>query len=457
MGSQTGFRGHGVKLDVELAASVREKFWKEIGSGLSPTAAATVAGVAGATGRRWAKAAGYQVNSKHHGIRYSQQVRKQFWEVLRSGSTLAQAAVSAGVSDAAARRWIKQSGYVPRTPVPAGLEPDSVPRGRLSFVERCRLEELLEAGYTQARAADLLRRDPSTISREAGRGATSSGYRAQAGQDAADAAGARPKPRKLESNPGLLGEVVQRLTKRHSPEQIAGRLREDFPDDAEMWVSHETIYQSLFVQARGQFRRDLTVYLRSQRSRRQPRPSDGATKKISRIVGMISIRERPADVEDRAVPGHWEGDLIVGANNRSAIVTLVERSTRYVMLGRIGGRHDAETTCTVLTELIGRLPAHLRKTLTWDQGREMAGHAQFTIATDVAVYFCDPHSPWQRGSNENTNGLLRQYFPKGTNLAGFTQDELDAVASELNRRPRQTLNWMTPSEKLNELLVAPAA
>jgi len=206
----------------------------------------------------------------------------------------------------------------------------------------------------------------------------------------------------------------------------------------------------LFIQARGQLRKELTTYLRSARSKRHPR-RDG-TVRPRRIVGMISISQRPAEADDRAVPGHWEGDLVMGAFNRSAIATLVERSTRYVLLARLEGRHDAATTCAALTATIGRLPAQLRRSLTWDQGNEMADHATFTIATDVAVYFCDPHSPWQRGSNENTNGLLRQYFPKGTDLSPLTQDDLDDVARELNGRPRQTLAWKTPTEKLNELV-----
>ncbi|BBX72467.1 hypothetical protein MSHI_03730 [Mycobacterium shinjukuense] len=278
MGYQTGFRGPGDR----VPDGVREKFWKALQSGLSPTAAATVAGVAGLTGRKWAKAAGYQTNPKHYGIRYSAEVRDAFWEALRTGATPTQAAVIAGVSEHTALRWVDQAGYVPRTPIPAGEEPDAASRS-MSFVERCRLEELLVAGYTQAGAARLLGRHPSTIGREVCRGATSCGYRARIAQDAVDANRARPKARKLESRPALLAEVVRRLQQRHSPEQIAGRLREDFPDDPEMWVSHETIYQAMYVQPAGTgpagqdraaHRKDATKTAGPQRYRR-PQPVQG--------------------------------------------------------------------------------------------------------------------------------------------------------------------------------------
>ncbi len=297
------FRGHGVKLAVEVAAAVREEFWKALGSGLSPTAAATVAGVSGATGRKWAKAAGYQSNPKHCGRRYSAQA-KAFWEAARSGMAPTEAAVVAGVSENAARRWVAQAGFVPRTPFPAGLEL-VVPCGRLlSFVERCRLEQLLEAGHSQAAAARLLERDPSTISREVRRGATGSGYRARVGQDVAEANAKRPKPRKLEACPALLEAVLQGLRQRHSPEQIAGRLREEFPDDPEMWVSHETIYQALYVQPRGELARLVKDALRTGRSQRKPQGRKPTG--VGKLKGMINISERPAEADDRAIPGHWE-------------------------------------------------------------------------------------------------------------------------------------------------------
>jgi len=234
-----------------------------------------------------------------------------------------------------------------------------------------------------------------------------------------------------------------------SPEEIARRLRLEFPDDPMMWVSHETIYQTLYVQGRGELRRELHRCLRSGRADRRPqgRPSQGG-----HIKDMVMISERPAEAEDRAVPGHWEGDLLIGKDGKSAIVTLVERSTRYVMLGHIGGRRTAPAVRDVVTTLIQRLPTELVRTLTWDQGREMAHHAGFTVDTGVQVYFCDPHSPWQRGSNENTNGLLRQYFPKGMALSAIPQDKLDAVARQLNGRPRKTLDFLKPSEKMAELV-----
>jgi IS30 family transposase len=252
----------------------------------------------------------HEANTKHHGMRYSQEVREGFWEALRSGLMPTQAAVIAGVSEQTARRWVQQAGYVPRTPVPAGSEYDAVPRTRsLSFVERCRLEELLETGRSAAQAAALLGRHPWTISREKQRGQTGSGYRARVGQDVAEANTKRPKSRKLDVNAALLGEVLQRLEQRHSPEQIAGRLREDFPEDPEMWVSHETIYQAMYVAPRGQLAQQVKTALRTGRTRRKPQ-GRSTTDNRGRLKDMINIAERPAEADDRAVPGHWEGDLV---------------------------------------------------------------------------------------------------------------------------------------------------
>lgn len=268
MGHETGFRKPGWH---RLPESVREEFWEAVRSGLSPTAAATVAGVAGATGRQWAKDAGYQPCSKHRGIRYSPAVREAFWQAVHAGESPARAAVIAGVSENASRQWLQQAGFVPRTGVLADQQPDPATQGVLmSFLERCRLEELMESGCTRAQAARLLGRDRSTISRELSRGATGSGYRARVGQNTVDADRRRPKSRKLEANPALLAEVLRRLEQRHSPEQIAGRLREDFPDDPEMWVSHETIYQAMYVQPRGELARQVKTALRTGRTRRKP-------------------------------------------------------------------------------------------------------------------------------------------------------------------------------------------
>jgi len=244
-------------------------------------------------------------------------------------------------------------------------------------------------------------------------------------------------------------EVASRLQQWWSPQEIAGRLRVDFPDDEQMRVSHETIYQSLFVQGRGELRRELVRCLRSGRTRRKTR---GRLEGRGRIPGMVMMSERPPEVEDRAVPGHWEGDLIPGAGSRSAVGTLVERSTRYVMLLPLGADKSAVTVEARMREAITALPAHLARSVTWDQGAEMAAHGKFTLTTDIPVYFCDPHSPWQRGSNEKTNGLLRQYLPKGVDLSDVTREELLAIQDSLNGRPRETLQFMTPSEKLAELL-----
>ena len=275
------------------------------------------------------------------------------------------------------------------------------------------------------------------------------GYRATRAEDRAWLAARRPKRSKLACNARLRRVVVGMLERRCSPRQISARLGLEYPDDAEMRIAPETIYQSLYVQSRGRLRKDLTRYLRSGRSKRRPRREPTGQ---GRIREMVSISERPPEVADRAVPGHWEGDLLVGKGNRSFIATLVERHTRYVLLGYLGHDATTETVTAKLAEQIARLPEQLRLSLTWDQGREMARHVDFTVATGVSVYFCDPHSPWQRGSNENTNGLLRQYFPKGTDLAAHDQAELDRVAAELNGRPRQTLGWLTPAEKMTELL-----
>jgi IS30 family transposase len=262
----------------------------------------------------------------------------------------------------------------------------------------------------------------------------------------------RPKPTKLGSNPALCRRVIADLEKLWSPQQISGRLAGEFGDDESMQISHETIYKSIYLQGRGELRRELARCLRSGRQARKPRGR--AVERRGKIPDMTMISARPAEIADRAVPGHWEGDLIVGKNGKSAIGTVVERSTRFVMLLHLPGDHSAETVRAAITAKIGQLPADLARSVTWDQGSEMSQHARFSIDTGVKVYFCDPHSPWQRGSNENTNGLLRQYFPKGSDLSVHTPEHLDNVAARLNERPRQTLQWRTPAEALDQLLVA---
>jgi IS30 family transposase len=321
-------------------------------------------------------------------------------------------------------------------------------RLRLSLIEREEIRAGIAAGDSFRVIARRIGRAPSTVSREVGGVAGRAGYRATIADDRACEKALRPKPAKLACSPRLRRAVVAMLKRRFSPRQISARLRVEYPDDQDMRIAPETIYQSLYVQSRGRLRKDLTRYLRSGRTRRKPRGSPAG----NRIRDMVSISQRPPEVADRAVPGHWEGDLLVGKGNRSFIATLVERHTRYVLLGYLGNDATSETVTAKLAERIVTLPEQLRLSLTWDQGREMARHVEFTIATGVEVYFCDPHAPWQRGSNENTNGLLRQYFPKATDLAIHDQAELDRVAAELNGRPRQTLGWLTPAEKMTELL-----
>jgi IS30 family transposase len=308
--------------------------------------------------------------------------------------------------------------------------------------------------------ARRLGRAPSTVSRELARNSPVKAhrYRATSAQARAEARARRPKVAKLAApaNARLRAYVEQGLAapNRWSPRQIQARVRADFPDDEGMRVSHETIYQSLYVQGRGALRRELHTCLRTGRALRRPQQRS-SSRRTSHVPAPLLISQRPPEVADRAVPGHWEGDLIIGKNSRSAIGTLVERATRYVMLLHLPDQHTAEAVRDAMVETITTLPTHLRRTLTWDQGVELAKHADIRIATGLDIYFCDPHSPWQRGSNENTNGLLRQYFPKGTDLSVHTRQDLDIVAAALNGRPRQTLGWANPAEKMAALLSTP--
>ena len=325
-------------------------------------------------------------------------------------------------------------------------------RLRLTCEERERIFEGVVRGESDAEIARALGRHRSTIGREIKRTCVERWrYRPLAAERRQAARARRPKPGKLASHPRLLAAVEEGLLACWSPEQISARLKRDHPDDRGMRISHETIYRALYVQSRGELRRQLTRQLRTGRQRRK---AQGHVERRGRIADMVPISERPPEVEDRAVPGHWEGDLLVGAYGRSSIATLVERHTRYVMLARLGNDRTTEHVIEVLRHQIQTLPAHLTRSLTWDQGRELAAHKTFTVQTGLPVYFCDPHSPWQRGSNENTNGLLRQYLPKATDLAATSQLELDEIARQLNGRPRKTLDWMTPAEKIAELLAS---
>lgn len=421
--------------------------------------------------------------------------RHQFWKAIARGLSSEDAARAAGVSPVVGTRWFRQSGGMPSV----NLAPLS---GRyLSFAEREEIA-ILHASQGVREIARRIGRSPSTVSRDLRRNAATRGgdlqYRATTAQWHADRRARRPKVAKLAVNnelrqyvqdrlagiitaadgTGVPGPDVRWIGRRHgrrqdrrwatswSPEQIANRLRVDFPEDESMRISHEAIYQALYVQGRGALRRELVACLRTGRALRVPRARTRTRgKKFVRPDIMIS--ERPAEAEDRAVPGHWEGDLIVGLGS-SAIGTLVERTTRFTMLLRLPrmddhgqprvkngpalAGHGAEAVRDAITLSITRLPEQLRRSLTWDQGTEMAQHALLRVDTGLAVYFCDPHSPWQRGTNENTNGLLRQFFPKGTDMSKHSRDDLDAVASALNSRPRKTLGWMTPAEVFDKYL-----
>jgi transposase, IS30 family len=377
-------------------------------------------------------------------------LRVGFWDGVRSGLGLQEAAAAAGVNPHQAQAWFREAGGVKGNAPRAG-------RGRyLSVAEREEIALGLAQGLAVREIARRLGRAPSTVSREIARNSTRGRYRyrAVAAQASAEERARRAKPAKLAVNGELRAAVQGKLERKWSPEQISAWLRREFPGRPEMRVSHETIYQSLYVQGRGALRRELAACLRTGRAVRRPRRRAGSRR--GRIAGMVNISERPAEAADRAVPGHWEGDLIEGRAGKSHIGTLVERTTRFTMLVPLPDGKSAEAMAGALVPVIGSLPDALRRSLTWDQGKEMSAHRQIAVAADCEVYFCDPHSPWQRGSNENTNGLLRQYFPKGTEMPSGP-GRLRAVAGELNGRPRKTLGWKTPAEAMAELLDSQAA
>jgi IS30 family transposase len=377
-----------------------------------------------------------------------------FWEQVRSGLSAVDAARVSGVADSTGVAWVKQAGGV----MPPRMSPGTV-RPRLTFEQREEIAVLHASGSGNAAIARVIGCHRSTIGRELKANSTYPRdghlprYRAFSAQQRSQWRARRPKASKLAASDRLRAVVQDQLRQEHSPEQISARLLIDFPDDAEMRVSHEAIYQALFVQGRGHLRRDLHQRLRTGRAIRRTRRTGGERR--GRIPGMVSISERPAEAQDRAVPGHWEGDLITGSQNKSAIGTLVERATGFCLLLHLPDDHGADAVADAMIEAMSRLPATLRRTLTWDQGVEMSNHVQIAAATDLEIYFCDPHSPWQRGTSENTNGLLRQYFAKGSDLSVYAPDYLDHVSRKLNNRPRKRHGFRTPAEVLDKLLSEP--
>ncbi|GAB2908342.1 IS30 family transposase [Streptomyces sundarbansensis] len=440
----------------------------------SVAGSARAVGVNPHTAAAWARKAGIRGRGKpgtsgHPG-------RAEYVRLRASGVRRRDAAAQVGVHERTARDWdrgIRKTGNArlhpdgsridyttgmtstvaatsASTPSVAAVEAELHSRF-LTVTERELIADLHREGRSLRAIGRALGRPASTVKREIDARAVDGVYQPHRAQRAWARSRSRPKDSKLGQDGPLRRFVADGLREQWSPEQICHALVMEFPDDESMRVSPETVYQAIYVQARGGLRREIALALRTGRTRRKPhRSPDQRTRRF--VDGMVMISERPAEVEDRAVPGHWEGDLIVGTRSESAIVNLVERSTRYVLLGHLPGGHSAEEVRDVLVPLIQTLPGHLRGSLTWDQGCEMAAHKQFTVATGVPVYFCDPHSPWQRGSNENTNGLLRQYFPKGTDLSVHGPEDLEHVAHKLNGRPRKTLGWRTPAERLRDLL-----
>ena len=382
--------------------------------------------------------------------------REEYFRLMDQGLSSAEACKRVGINYRTGKRWRNGQGAAgsrrARPPVRAQRLSEG-PSRYLRETDRIHIADRFREGASIRTIAAELGRAPSTVSREIRRNRHPGNgqYRPWAAHARAMERRPRPKTGKIGANGALRDFIQDHLDLRWSPEQISRALRARFPDNAEMRVAHETIYQALYVQGRGELRRELTTALRTGRVRRKPRRQ--AQQRTPRFATpMVMISERPAEVEDRAVPGHWEGDLIIGKDGASAIGTLVERATRYVLLVHLPGGRSAEAVRDALIDTVQTLPAHLRRSLTWDQGAEMAAHGAFSLATDIPVFFCDPASPWQRGSNENTNGLLRQYFPKGTDLSLHDREHLAAVAAELNGRPRKTLGWETPAERLTKLL-----
>ena len=374
-------------------------------------------------------------------IYYTENQKALMWDRWQKGESLQQIAQLFDRNHSSIQRILAESG---------GIRPDPRCRSRLALTlsEREEISRAVVAGQSIRSIATSLGRAPSTISREIKRNGDQECYRASQADQAAWDRTRRPKTCKLAGNPMLAHIVADKLQWQWSPEQIAGWLKHTYPSDENYQVSHETIYRSLFIQARGALKKELVQHLRRTRVMRRSRHHTQKTDNHGRIADAVSISERPASVADRAVPGHWEGDLLCGSRN-SQIATLVERHTRYVMLVKVASK-DTETVINALIKSARKLPQELYKSLTWDRGKEMADHKRFTLATDIKVYFCDPQNPWQRGTNENTNGLLRQYFPKGIDLSTYSQAKLNAVARRLNTRPRKTLNYETPGERFSQ-------
>lgn len=378
-------------------------------------------------------------------IFYSESQKAMMWDRWQRGESLHDIARLFDRGHSSIQRILSESG---------GMRPQQRVRSRLalSLSEREEISRGLVAGCSMRSIAASLGRAPSTVSRELRRNGGCESYRASNADRAAWDQAHRPKSCKLARNPALARIVARKLKMLWSPEQIAGWLKYTYPDDENYQVSHETIYRTLFIQTRGALKKELLQHLRRTRVMRRSRHYTQKREDHGRISNTISISERPPSVEDRAVPGHWEGDLIFGSKN-SQIITLVERQTRYVMMAKVNGK-DTETVINALVKHARQLPKELYASLTWDRGKEMADHRRFTVATDIKVYFCDPQNPWQRGSNENTNGLLRQYFPKGTDLSAHSQAKLNAVARQLNGRPRKTLNFETPAQRFSQCVAS---